>query len=201
MGTPTGGGTWTPGGVGDNGVNQMHLKLWTRPVDISGTQTVTCNNTHADAFHMPVLYVIKGISVGVQLSVDGAAASQGLATASHVCPSVTPAGADDLLLCGAGESPVGSGGYTWPGGMTEETDVNAGAVSQASTASQLLTAAGPTGTRTATFIAARNYVSGTVAVRATSFACQDFAATAIADPWAGATTVDTYSAAAAICGR
>lgn len=164
--TPAGGGVWELRGIADTGINKMHLKLWTRPVTTNGVQTIICINAKADAFHMPVLYVLKPVNSGTYLSVDAVATSTGFTTASHVCPSVFTAGSDDLLLCGVGESPLGSGNYTWQVGMTEETDVNAGAVSQASTASQTLVTSGATGTRTATFIAARDYVSATIAIRA-----------------------------------
>lgn len=163
MTTPTGGGTWTLQATGDSGTNQMHVKVWTRPVTSSGQQTITVNDTNSDATHMPVVFLIDGDST--TLSVDGAAGSNGTNTTAHICPSVSPAGADNLLICGAGESPFGSGSYTWPGGMTEESDVSAAGASTASTATQLLTASGATGTRTATCTQTEDFCSFSITIR------------------------------------
>lgn len=161
--TPTGtAGTWTLQASGDQGNNEMHVKVWTRPVTSAGAQTVNCTSSTSNGSHMPVLYVLDGS--GLTLSVDGAAGSQGLASTAHTCPSVTTVGSDNLLICGAGTSPSAAVDYTWST-MTERSEVDVGTFSTASTATETLAASGATGTRTATSSTSQDWASASIAIR------------------------------------
>jgi hypothetical protein len=161
--TPTGGGSWTHNlPDGDSGASHMHVKVWNRLVVTGGAQTVTVNSTPTDATHMPVLFVLDG---AMTITTDGMSGSNGTASTSHVCPSVSPVGSDDLLLCGAGMSPDAAGNYTAPSGMTKESEVDVGTFSTAATFSQVLSASGATGTRTATSSVSQIWCSATIALR------------------------------------
>lgn len=168
--TPTGtavGGTWTSQTTSGTVANQMHVKLWSGVATTAGVQTVVVNSSTTDATHMPVLYVVD--STGVTITVVGAGQNTGNNTVSHVAPSITNALIDDLLICGVGESPFSGGSYTWPGAMTERSDVVVGTNSVASTATEVLTANGATGTRTATFSGTtEDFVAFSIVLRATS---------------------------------
>jgi hypothetical protein len=161
--TPTGGGTWTLQATGDGGFNIMHLKIWTRPVTSGGAQTVTVNSTTTDASHMPQLFVLNGSQLA--LSVDGAAGSNGAAGTAHVAPAVSPTGSKDLLLCGTGTSPNAAADYTAPAGMVKEAEVDADIYSTAATYSLGLTAAGSTGTKTATSTTSQEWCSGSIVIQ------------------------------------
>lgn len=71
------------------------------------------------------------------------------ADTSWVAPSISPAGSDSLLICGWVGSRVGFTGYTVPGSMSEQVDLDAGNDGVA-LATEQLTASGATGTRAAT---------------------------------------------------
>lgn len=74
----------------------------------------------------------------------------GAAAANHVAPSISPAKTGSMLVCGwRGASLGSSNSYTVPGSMTERADQPNGNHIQA-LATELLAAAGATGTRTAT---------------------------------------------------
>lgn len=166
--TPTApSGSWTQRGTtADSGSNMMHQKWWTRAVTAAGSQSVTVASTPTDATHMPVLLVFDG--TGVTFSFQEANGATGSSSTSHVAPSVANGQTDDMLICCAGESPFGSGTYTWPGSMTERSDVSAGTFSSASLATEILTSNGATGTRTATCTANEVWCAGSLIVRATS---------------------------------
>jgi len=92
--------------------------------------------------------------------------------AAIVCPSVTPANANSLLLCGFGSG--GPNGTTWtvaePGGMTEVGDICTAVAAVTETAVQVsslaLATTDPTGTKTATASVSNIAQMGvTVAVR------------------------------------
>lgn len=165
MSAPTGTAvsTWTLRATADTGTNRMHFKVWTGPVTAAGVQTVIANSSTTNASHMPVLYIINGTSL--TLTVDGAAGANGAASTSHVAPSVSPVGADDLLVCAAGHSPDFSGNYTAPTGMTKQTEVDAGAFSTVATFTQTLAASGATGTRTATYSLTEEWAAISIAIR------------------------------------
>lgn len=79
---------------------------------------------------------------------------------SHVAPSVESPTADGLLIC-AWAAPHASGSYTEPGSMTAgpgSTD----ALTTIASGYETITAAGATGTRTATFGVSEDYVSASV---------------------------------------
>lgn len=168
--TPTGGavgGSWTSRTTSGTTANQMHLKLWTGAATTAGVQTVVVNTSTTNGTHMPVLYVVD--STGVTITVVGADQNTGTNTVSHVAPSIPDALIDDLAIFGVGESPFSGGAYTWPGGTTERSDVQVGSNSVASTATEVLTANGATGTRTATFSGTtEDFVAFSIVLRATT---------------------------------
>ena len=168
--TPTGTAvtTWASQTTSGTTANQMHLKLWSGTATAAGVQTVVVNTATSDATHMPVLFVVD--ATGVTIAVVDVAQNTGNNTVSHVAPSITTTPLiDDRLICGAGESPFSGGAYSWPGSMTEQSDVVVGSNSVASTATEVLTANGSTGTRTATFSGTtEDFVAFSIVLRATT---------------------------------
>lgn len=73
----------------------------------------------------------------------------GAANTSQAAPSVSPANTGSMLVCGWESGELGSPSYTVPGSMTEQADQPNGNFVQA-LATELLSASGATGTRTAT---------------------------------------------------
>src|SRR3954468_22670368 len=146
----------------DQGSNQAHLKLWTAIVTVAGTQTVTGPVSSTEEVTCQVI-VIDGSTVDTANFIDNAVTTGGSTTSStsHVAPAVSPVTADALLVCSA-QSNGATGGvisYTPPGGMTEQTDVNDGAFSAATTATLTLGASGTTGTKTFTCSASQGYAT------------------------------------------
>lgn len=167
-GPPTGtAGTWTLKATGDNGSNTAHLKVYTRPVTVAGTQTVTV----APSVDGEEAFNTTFVLVGADLTdpSDGAAGGNGTTgTSSQVAPAVSPSTADALLLCGvqADSTASSAAAYTPPAGMTEQSDLADGTFSAGSTASLVLTASGSTGTKTFTLAPnATPYASASIAVK------------------------------------
>jgi len=90
-------------------------------------------------------------------------------TLSHLAPSVSPAGTDSLLVCSVCRTAVtdATASYTWPGGMTEQSDITPPSFDfiTTSVATEILTASGPTGTRTATHTDSRGYMGISLAIK------------------------------------
>ena len=167
--TPTGtAGTWTLQCTGDGGTNRTHIKVWTRPVSSGGAQTVTVNSSGTnDATHFVNVYVLNGSTL--TLAVDGAAGQNGTGGGtSHDCPSVSPTGADDLLICAAGAGPDQNGDYTAPSGMTKQNELDNTPFSTMATFTQTLSASGATGTKSATFTANEIYAAVSIAISGTA---------------------------------
>jgi hypothetical protein len=85
----------------------------------------------------------------------GAGSAALTASVSHVAPSVVAPGTTDLLIC-AWSSFSSAGAYTVPGTMTLGAS-SSGVLSTCANATQVLAAAGATGTRTATFAPSNKY--------------------------------------------
>jgi hypothetical protein len=160
MGTPSGtSGTWTLQATGDQGSNEAHLKLFTRTVTAGGSQTVTVPPA-IDCETFAIVYVIAGASS----EQDGAAGNQGAASTSHIAPSVSPVGSDDLLLCGAQAGPATTVTFTYPGSMTNGLTENAAGSAGMGSARQNLSSSGATGTRTFTCSASRTFATASIAL-------------------------------------
>lgn len=160
-------GTWTRRALGNpNDVNQVHNAFWTRSVTTAGVQTATDSGVAPGADVTAHLIVIDGTTLAANPFDGGAGSPNGGAAAvtAHVAPTVSPTGADDLLLCAF--SSQQNVIYSAPGGMTA---VGAQATSRTwiTTAvyRQTLAAAGATGTRTATASAACGYSGATLALK------------------------------------
>ena len=165
--TPTGtAGIWTLQATGNAANNEAHWKVWTRPVSTGGTQTVTVNSTPTNASHFPFLWVLDGSTL--TLAVDAAAGGQGANSTSHVAPTVSPSGLDDLLLWGVATSPFGACDYTAsPSGPTKSESDNS-TFSTFAVFREVLSASGATGTRTATKTgAAEDWAAFTIAISGT----------------------------------
>lgn len=141
--------------TGDQGANTNHLKVWTAGVTVGGAQTTTTGPTGSGEEIYNVTYAIDGSTVNLADFVDGtpAGGSGATGTTSFVAPSVTGVTTSDaLLLCGVAQGFTGPSTYTPPTGMTEDTDfINGAGFQSGSTAEQVLTSSGATGTRTFTF--------------------------------------------------
>lgn len=110
-------------------------------------------------------------------------------SSSHVAPSVDSPTAEALLLC-AWAAPSPSQSYTLPGSMTASASSSDSRTTMDS-ASEAISSAGATGTRTATFSASDDYVAGSVLLHGSSMSVADTAgftdegtiATAVAGNW------------------
>lgn len=152
---------WVEQAGADRGNNLPKLKVWTREVATAGAQTVNAP-VFADAAMYLTVFVLDGSVVDL---VYDAAASSGAPTSSLVAPSVTAVADASVLLCGwlTGSDTSDVGNLTAPSGMTKETEVDSQYGTHA-TASELLSASGATGTRTASFSRSSDYASGSIAI-------------------------------------
>jgi hypothetical protein len=139
--------------TGDGGSNANHLKVWSAGVTVAGVQTTTTAPTPSGEEIYNVSYVLSGVSLAAFLDGTPAGGSGATGSTSFVAPSVTGvATSDALLLAGVAQGAINAvSGYTPPAGMTEDSDFANAGFQSGSTANQILTASGATGTRTFTF--------------------------------------------------
>lgn len=158
-------GTWLLQATADRGTNKPHMKLYTRQVGGAGGATVV---SVADPGAGTEIYQFTYVIAGVGTVADGGAAgSTATGVTTIACPSVTPVGADDLLLC-AYYGFIGLINWTIPPGMTNGLEEEAADFGTLGTARQVLSSAGATGTRTATSNSNRtDLVAITVAIGGT----------------------------------
>lgn len=160
-------GTATPITLVDIGDNRGHIKAYTITAGTAGTHTVTIP-AHIDCD-------IHGVALRLSPAVVvDAFASQFLdenSQTTHTAASVTTTGADRLLLCcwitPSGPSFTGKP-YTPQVSMTEVAETSTSPFSAMLVASEAITSAGATGTRTATWVDFRRYGSITMAITAAS---------------------------------
>jgi hypothetical protein len=144
MTTPTGtAGTWTEQANADLGTNTIHMKAWTRTVTTGGAQTVTVPDQGFGEENFQFTYVLAGVSV-----IDGVNGATSASGINADAPSVSPTGADDLLIC-AWFTANNVVNFTAPGSMTNLLEEETAGFVTLGTAREVLTAAGATGTRTA----------------------------------------------------
>jgi hypothetical protein len=145
MTTPTGtAGTWTEQTSADLGENTIHMKVWTRTVTAGGAQTVTVSDQGFGEENFQFTYVVAGVS-----AIDGAAGTTDGAGNTATAPSVSPTGADDLLIC-AWLSANNVVNFTFPGTMTNGLEEETAGFVTLATAREVLATSGATGTRVAT---------------------------------------------------
>jgi hypothetical protein len=164
--TPTGGGgTWTLQATADpspGATGVPHMKVWTQPCSTAGAQTLTANQTTAQAALHAHLFVLSGVGAAFAVAATGGSATASL---SHVCPAVAPNGLADLLICAAASGfEAGPINYTPPSGMAGDTETDQGTFSTMRAFSVGLTAAGTTGTKTATASVSSKYASVSLAI-------------------------------------
>lgn len=106
---------------------------------------------------------IDAVTGGAEFTAAGTA-FRGVATVSHVAPSVVAVATGDLLVC-SWMSASSAGTYTVPGSMTADP-ATSGSVSTMRTARETLAGAGATGTRTATFSTTNRYSATSIAIHA-----------------------------------
>lgn len=149
----------------DMGSGSGHIKAYLCAVTTGGSKDVTIPaNGGNDVFG-----VVVRISATVTADVSGSNADAA-STSSHVAPSLVTTGADRLLICAwtvAGVfSSFGASPYTLPGGMTDRGQPIASPFSALCAATEPITSAGATGTRTATFALSKPYCALSMAVAA-----------------------------------
>lgn len=149
-----------------NEIDQVHEYVWTRRVTTAGVQTITDSGGASSSDITVHVVVLDGATLPAD-PVDGGAGTVnggGSLAAEHVAPGVSPEGPASLLLCGFASQQVVD--YTAPPGMTPVGDELDGRtwITQR-VYSEVLDAAGPTDTRTATADPARGYAAATVAFR------------------------------------
>lgn len=151
-------GTWANDATGDRGTNAPHVKAWTRLAGSGGAQSVTFEQV-SDAVNHGILLVLAGDD----LTVDGAAGGSGTDDTQDA-PSVPPVSDDALLICAWLANILGD--YAPPAGMAEVAESDFSPWATMAAATEVLTAAGATGVRTATFSASRAFASVSLAISA-----------------------------------
>jgi hypothetical protein len=169
--TPTGTAvtTWSLKHSLDGGTNDNHVKVWEGVITTAGGTVVSAWSTAA-----PDEERYAGLWVCSNATFDGAASTDSdTSSTSHVAPSVTPISGqiDDLLIALFGTDGGGTTTYSgMPGGMTAYTQRDAGAFSSFRAASEQLSSAAATGTRTATVSTAKNWFAVSVLLKNTATA-------------------------------
>lgn len=174
MPTPTVGGSSTGvtafvGGVGDAGSPNAHTKAYWYAVTSTGDVAVSVTETgSADEEKALTIYVLSGADT---IAPDRGASSGFSATSVSSLPlgSITAPDADDFLIAHLNSGGGSSAGtpYTTPGSMTEMYDTAFGGVSYVG-ATEQLSSAGATGTRTWTGTGNTSWSGVMVAVGAAS---------------------------------
>lgn len=135
----------------DLGTNIGHMKLYTLIVDTPGAQTVTIP-AHSGCDIHGIVTRLEGTWT---VDASGSNVWNGVTTSSsHVAPSVTATGPNDLLVCTWMQNGGGSWSgpqYVVPGSMTRQNETDSSPFSSSAMATEQLTSAGATGTRTATW--------------------------------------------------
>jgi hypothetical protein len=150
--TPTGtAGTWTAIVAADSATNTtVKVKAWQRFVTTPGGQTITFAPAGATNTNSVIALVLTGANPTDPIDGTPAAATGASGTAHAVGP-ITTLTPDALLIGGWGVYGTNAGPYaSVPAGMTQQAQNNLSANNAQLVASQVLTAAGSTGTRTAT---------------------------------------------------
>jgi hypothetical protein len=168
--TPTVGGSSTgvvavTNGAADGGTDLAHIKSFTYVAASTGDLTVAVDETgSADEEKALIVYVLSGVDTTTPIDIAGN--SSGTASTSHICPDISPTSSDAFLICHVNTGgPSGNITYTAPGGMTDQYDINIGAVMALGGATQQLSASGATGTRTFTGSGSAPYGSLSIAVK------------------------------------
>ncbi|MFI7643738.1 hypothetical protein [Nonomuraea sp. NPDC049400] len=145
------------------GDNVGHQKVFICPVTSGGSKSVTIP-AHTDC---DIHGVVWRISSTVTADVSATQFDPNNTTDLHVAPSVTTTGADRLLSCcwltPNGPSWTGEV-YAPPASMTKKGETDASPFSAMMAAVEGIATASATGTRTATWVAARKYSAITLAL-------------------------------------
>lgn len=159
--TPTdsgGVGTWTLAIDGTANAS-CRMRTWTAPVTAGGAKTVTGHvNAGNPALLEAHLLVVRGGATVGPTSVARVATGT-----THAAPTVTTT-TDDTLLIGVWMFRNAAGSATVPGSMTQLAATVVGSFYTLVTASELVAAAGATGTRTATFSVSNLSDNGLIAI-------------------------------------
>lgn len=135
----------------DLGTNVGHMKLYTIVVDTPGAQTVTIPAHSGCDIHGIVMRLEGTYTVDV----SGSNVWNGVTTSSsHVAPSVTATNPGEFLVCTWMQDGGGSWSgnqYVVPGSMTFRAETDSSPFSASAMATELLSSAGATETRTATW--------------------------------------------------
>lgn len=155
MVAPTGtAGTWTLRETADFGTNNSHIKVWTRPVTVAGTQTTTVAPVSNEEFALTV-FVLSGVDLITPVDTS-ANSTQPTGLTAHNAPSITTTVSNTLLTCAVVTRVLAKGTYAPPTGMTERSDVRlttngTDTFAVTTTATEDLPTPVTTGTRTFTF--------------------------------------------------
>jgi hypothetical protein len=159
-------GTLSLLGSVDIGTNVGHIKAYLCPVTTGGAQTVTFPN-HIDCdIHGSVLRISSTVTLDGTLTTN---LDTGNNFSVQTAAGVTTT-ASDRLLCIAwlasltGGIPAGDSSYTPQASMTKQSESDANNFSSMMVATEAIPSAGATGTRTATWEAARPFGTISIAV-------------------------------------
>jgi hypothetical protein len=163
---PSSAGTWTTIGSTNTTSNTSAFRIWRRSVTTAGTQSITMGGSYGGTFgHSMVVLLIRGHDLTTPI--DAFTFSIGAAVSSYVMTGVTTTTASCLLLgmYGGRSSTATASTYTPPGSMTELQDLAGSSRFQIGAASEALSAAGATGTRTVTTTTTYNTSGALLAIR------------------------------------
>lgn len=140
---------WTPKANYDGGAGSgNHIKVWYRYAS-NEPASYTYTGPFGSSSIVFFLRITNGPTSGDPF--DATLAGAWVAAATINAPSVSPAGSDSLLICGASSYNGNGGAWTPPGTVTELQDTQpAAGYIDADICKQKLTSSGATGTRTFT---------------------------------------------------
>lgn len=191
FGPPSGGG-WMPITDVDRGASDSKLRAWWKPVTTGGSATITLAPIIDEEVGLTVL-VLENASTVAPIDCWSSNISAIATPSLHTALSITTRIAQAFLIAAACVSTFNGGGtYTPPSGMTERADVDLPtSAGHWSVATQQMTTAGATGTRSFTY--SENGDAGA----AIMFAVRPADFTPPADPYFVATRAATQQLTAA----
>lgn len=162
--TMTGASGFSQIGTTNTVTSAGHAKVWAKVAGASEPADYTFGGA-AGSSSAVVMLCLTGQHASTPIDVSPTHGGSSTAATAHVAPSIDPTVTDTLMITGyMALAQNGSGSYSPPSGMTERADVTAGAWTQTSVATQLLSADTATGTRTATFSESKAWIATSLAI-------------------------------------
>lgn len=162
-------GTWTLIDTVDLGDNNLHMKVWYRFADSSGSQSITFSAVQ-DACNHAKLRVLT--NVDNSSPIDVFANDFDFSGTDAVVPSMSPVGTTDLLAMDFGIGDVVTPS-SYPTGSTAETSTVCGSFTSGHYAHETLSSSGSTGTKTLSWSGSAGWIAFGTAILEASAPVQD----------------------------